>query len=114
VRQGRAGAATIDPCRFNGLLCQKVKTEQAMKLVFNANDIMEAHIVAGMLHAEGIEAHVGGHYLQGGVGELATMGFATVSVMDDDAAAARKIIERYQTDAATVDMPADGLVQQPS
>jgi hypothetical protein len=83
-----------------------------MKLVYNANDIMEAHIVAGMLHAEGIEAHVGGHYLQGGVGELPMTDFATVSVAEDDVSEARKIIERYQADVNTVELPDDGLAAQ--
>jgi hypothetical protein len=83
-----------------------------MKLVYNANDIMEAHIVAGMLHAEGIEAHVGGHYLQGGIGELPMTGFATVSVVEDDVVEARRIIERYQADMRAVELPDDDAAAQ--
>ena len=68
-----------------------------MKHIYNASDITEAHIVSGLLHANGIEAHVGGHYLQGGIGDLAVMDFASVHVADEDAGTARKIIDEYET-----------------
>jgi len=61
--------------------------------VYDAGDITEAHIVRGLLQANGIEAHVGGHYLQGGVGELAAQGFASVLVAIAQAAEARALIE---------------------
>lgn len=64
--------------------------------VYDAGDITEAHIVCGMLKAHGIEAHVGGHYLQGGVGELAAQGFASVLVAESQAAAARELVEAYE------------------
>lgn len=67
-----------------------------MKIVYRASNIVEAHIVAGMLRANGIEAHVGGHYLQGGVGDLSPMGFATVMTDDEDYAPARKIVHAYE------------------
>jgi len=35
-----------------------------MKIIYKARDIIEAHIVSGMLNANGIETHVGGYYLQ--------------------------------------------------
>jgi hypothetical protein len=64
--------------------------------VYTAADITEAHIVRGMLEANGITAYVGGHYLQGGVGELAAQDFATVHVNDDQAEAARQLIADYE------------------
>lgn len=67
-----------------------------MKIVYRANDILEAHIVAGMLQAGDIETHVGGHYLQGAVGDLAPVGLASVSVADEDADAALRIIREYE------------------
>lgn len=73
-----------------------------MKIIYRAGDIVEAHIVAGMLRANGIEAHVGGHYLQGGVGDLSPMGFATVMVEEQDVDAALTLVREY--DAAE---PAD-------
>lgn len=76
-----------------------------MKLVFSAQDITEAHIVSGMLNANGIDTHVGGHYLQGGIGELATMGFASVHVEDENVAEAKSLIEAYERESAATDSP---------
>ncbi len=67
-----------------------------MQEIYRAADITEAHIVAGMLEAHGIEAHVGGHYLQGGVGELGTMNFAIVAVSEEDVEQAGKLIADYE------------------
>lgn len=64
--------------------------------IYAASDITEAHIVCGMLQAHGIEAHVSGHYLQGGIGELAAQGFAGVLVAEDQADSARALIEAYE------------------
>jgi len=71
-----------------------------MKLIYKAINITEAHIVSGMLEANDIDAHVGGYYLQGGVGDLAAMDFATVSVADEDVDAALEIIAGYEEQTA--------------
>ena len=68
-----------------------------MKLVYSASDIIEANIVAGMLRAHGIDTHVGGYYLQGGVGELAAQDFAKVHVADEDEALAVSLIKEYES-----------------
>jgi hypothetical protein len=70
-----------------------------MKIIYRANDILEAHIVAGLLKSHDIEAFVGGHYLQGGVGELVPFGFATVSVGDNDISAAERLMAQYDSAA---------------
>lgn len=67
-----------------------------MLIAYRARDIAEAHIVSGMLHAQGIEAHVGGHYLQGAMGEIGAAGFSNVHVEDDDYPKARELIEEYE------------------
>lgn len=51
--------------------------------------------MAGMLRAEGIEAHVGGHYLQGAIGDLAPMDFARVLINGADAESAEILIKEY-------------------
>ena len=71
-----------------------------MKLVYRASDIIEANIVAGMLHAHGIDAHVGGYYLQGGIGELAAQDFVNVHVEDEDVETARSLIADYERASA--------------
>jgi hypothetical protein len=70
-----------------------------MQIIYRARDIVEAHIVAGLLQSRGLTAHVGGHYLQGGIGELAALDSATVSVEDGDEASARALIAEYESGA---------------
>ena len=69
-----------------------------MKEIYKAKDVTEAHIIRGMLEAYNISAYVGGQYLQGGVGDLATMDFATISVDEEDADKARELLEKYERD----------------
>lgn len=74
-----------------------------MQLIYRAGDITEAHIVAGMLRAHGLECHVGGHYLQGGIGDMAVQDFAVVHVADEDVTAAKELIAQYESDVKTPD-----------
>lgn len=67
-----------------------------MKILYKAGNITEAHIVKGLLESNDIPAHVGGFYLQGGVGELAAMDFAHVYVSDEDYETAIHIIKDYE------------------
>ena len=67
-----------------------------MKIVYRAADTTEAHIVSGLIRSYGIDTYVGGHYLQGGVGEIATMDFANVQVDDDDWEQAQNIVSEYK------------------
>ena len=66
-----------------------------MKIIYKARDIIEAHIVSGMLNANGIETHVGGYYLQGGVGDVAVFDFANVQVADEDVELALPLVAEY-------------------
>lgn len=74
-----------------------------MKVAYKAANVAEAEIVRGMLEANGLEAHVGGYYLQGGVGEMATMDFAHVHVANEDFDKARELIHEYEGDAGQPD-----------
>ena len=67
-----------------------------MQIAYHAQDLAEAHIVAGMLRAHGIDAHVAGHYLQGALGEVGTFNLAQVKVSDEDYLAARILIDAYE------------------
>lgn len=67
-----------------------------MQLIFRASNILEAHILAGLLDTHGIESHVAGHYLQGAVGDLPASDFAHVFVSNEDAEAAKKLISDYE------------------
>lgn len=77
--------------------------ETTVKIVYKAADILEAHIVSGMLAARGIEAYVAGHYLQGAVGDLPPFGLAHVSVPDDDFDAALTVIKEYESGTNQLD-----------
>lgn len=81
-----------------------------MKLIYRAGDIIEAHIIAGLLEADGIEAHVSGHYLQGAVGELAPGSFSNIHIADEDIEKATLVIEEYeknQSKPATMPEPSN-------
>jgi len=78
-----------------------------MKIIYKARDIIEAHIVAGMLNSSGIETYVGGYYLQGGVGDMAVHDFANVQVADEDVALARPLIEEYDSVGNTISEQVD-------
>ena len=70
-----------------------------MMIIYQASNSIEAHIVAGMLKAHGINAYTSGDYLQGGVGEIATQGFAHVLVAEADRDAAQQLISAYENAA---------------
>lgn len=76
-----------------------------MQIVYRAGDLTEAHIVAGMLGAEGIEATVGGHYLQGGLGEIGAAGFTHVWVPDEDVGRSRQLVLAYEAEPRPVAAP---------
>jgi len=72
--------------------------------VFEALNSLEAHLVKIRLIGEGIDAWVGGDYLQGAMGELPAMGFLKVWVEDRDAPRARAIIARMNEPAQDNDL----------
>lgn len=71
-----------------------------MKQVYTARHATDAHLVRGLLEAEGIAAAVRGEYLAGGIGELPA-DLCTVWVMDD---------RRYEAAVVLI----AGLVRGPS
>jgi hypothetical protein len=67
-----------------------------MRIIFKSNDYAEAHIVAGMLENAGIHALVGGHYLQGALGEFGLMNTVDVRVEPQDFEQASNIVNNYE------------------
>ena len=80
-----------------------------MEIVYRAANIIEAHIVAGMLNACGIQTHVGGHFLQGAVGDLSPTGIANVLVLSTDKEQALAIVKDYEqhSPSSAVDVASD-------
>lgn len=76
-----------------------------MKIVYRAENIIDANLVKNALAAEGIDAYVGGHYLTGAAGELPVSGLVNVMVAESDWSQARAISERI--DAALAERRAD-------
>jgi len=67
-----------------------------MQPIYTASDIMEAHILKGFLEQRGIEAHVSGYYLQGGIGELPVGNQVQLWVAEEDVLGALQALEEYE------------------
>ena len=70
-----------------------------MKIVYRAKDIVEAHLIVGLLQSNDIEAFVDGHYLQGAIGEIGMSDFALVRVNDADYQQALQVVQQYDASA---------------
>ncbi|ADE12424.1 putative signal transducing protein [Sideroxydans lithotrophicus] len=67
-----------------------------MQSVFEASSGLDAHMVLNLLEQHGISGRIEGEYLQGGIGELAAMGFVRVLVAEADRAEAMRIIREWE------------------
>ena len=67
-----------------------------MKSVFEASTGLDAHMILNLLEQRGISRRIEGEYLQGGIGELAAMGFVRVLVAEEKYAEARQIIGDWE------------------
>jgi len=77
-----------------------------VKIVYRAENIIDANLVKGVLEQAGIRAFVAGEYLTGAVGELPARDFVTVMVAESDLAQAAPIVESI--DASLRELRADG------
>jgi len=66
-----------------------------MKLVYEASNALEAHMILNLLEQDGLSARIDGELLQGGVGELQAIGIVRVMVDESDYPTARQIIEQW-------------------
>ena len=67
-----------------------------MKSVFEASSGLDAHMILNLLEQRGIAGRIEGEYLQGGIGELAAMGFVRVLVAEENYVAAMQIIGEWE------------------
>lgn len=63
-----------------------------MRAVYQAENILDAHLVRGALEASGVHAFVTGEYLTGAAGQLPAAGLVTVLVAEDDFAVAEGVV----------------------
>lgn len=74
-----------------------------MKQIFEAQTIIEAHIVAGLLEQYDIQCYISGQFLQGAIGELPVGDFAKLSVANENVPAAEKLIADYEAGFFSID-----------
>ncbi len=67
-----------------------------MIAVYDALNSLEAHALKIYLIGNGINAKVGGDYLQGAMGDLPALGIVRVFVEDRDSIRAEQLIQKYQ------------------
>jgi Putative prokaryotic signal transducing protein len=68
-----------------------------VKIVYRAENIIDANLVKAALAEAGIQAFVAGEYLTGGVGTLPAMDFVTVMVAETDVERAAPIAEEIDS-----------------
>ncbi|PKM16536.1 MAG: DUF2007 domain-containing protein [Gammaproteobacteria bacterium HGW-Gammaproteobacteria-2] len=67
-----------------------------MRVVYEAENVIDAHLVKTLLENVGIPAWVRGEFLTGGIGELPAQGLVAVSVPDSAEADARAELAAWQ------------------
>jgi hypothetical protein len=77
-----------------------------MHVVYEAENLIDAHLVRGRLQGEGIDAFVRGEHLAG-IGELPVSGLLAVCVGSHDLARARELISDWAAQAASFDDDAE-------
>ena len=71
-----------------------------MKIVYRAENIIDANLVKNALEHENIPAFVSGQYLTGAIGELPPMSLVNVMISEIDWERACEIAERVDADLA--------------
>jgi hypothetical protein len=74
-----------------------------LKTAYQANSAIDAHLVLHLLEHSGIDAKIFGEHLQGGIGEIQTMGLVRVMTDDTSYERARKIIEDWESQEVPTD-----------
>ena len=68
-----------------------------MQVVYEPNNIIDAHLIKGLLESEGIQVYLRGEHLLGGMGELPAIGLLAIMVEEADWARARAIVKDWET-----------------
>lgn len=66
-----------------------------MKCIYEASNVLEAHVIQGLLEQHKISAFIEGEHLLGGVGELPANSLVRILVNDDDQATSLHIMKDY-------------------
>lgn len=76
-----------------------------LKLLYVPDNAITGHLLQDLLAAEGIDAHLEGEFLQGGIGELPPLGVVRLMVADDDWQSANQIIQDWEAGAYSLQEP---------
>lgn len=68
-----------------------------MKCVYEASDVLEAHVIQGLLEQHRISSFIEGEYLLGAVGELPPNRLVRIFVNDDDLTAGISLMRDYDS-----------------
>jgi hypothetical protein len=79
-----------------------------MRVVYQAEHLLDAHLVRGALEVQGIRAWVNGEFLTGAMGQLPVSGLLSVMVSDLDWDAAQPVIEALNAARAASATEPDG------
>ena len=77
-----------------------------MRLLYDASNSIEAHLILNLLEQSGLSARIDGEYLQGGIGDIQPMGIVRVMVEETDYVDAMTIIDAW--DVKLPEPEADG------
>ncbi|TCS43303.1 DUF2007 domain-containing protein [Reinekea marinisedimentorum] len=82
-----------------------------MKLIYEAANSIEAHLILNLLEQSHLSARIDGEYLQGGVGDLQAIGIVRVMVDEADYDAAKEIVDHW--DASQPEPDATNQISAP-
>jgi hypothetical protein len=87
-----------------------------VKIVYRAENIIDANLVKAALTDAGIQAFISGEYLTGGVGTLPALDLVTVMVAETDVERAAPIAEGIDAELRQRrgDAPAPGMKPAPT
>lgn len=80
-----------------------------MRVVYRAENIVDANLVKAALAAEGVPAFVAGEYLTGAIGELPVRDLVAVMVADIDLERAAPVAQAIDADLRQRRADPDGL-----
>jgi hypothetical protein len=82
--------------------------ERGMRVVYEPDNLIDAHLVKGVLEQSGIPVYLRGEHLAGGIGELPVPGLFALCVPEVCEPEAREVLEALQRDRSScVDLEYD-------
>ncbi len=84
-----------------------------MKTLYQAANLIEAHMIVHLLEQQQLHGRVDGEYLQGGIGELPAAGLIRVMVAEQDFEAAQELITQWDAAQPASEKAAPSITPAP-